>query len=79
MEQNYTNAELYATTWGDTWGSGNILDSYNTMHTCSYLINLRRFLEAVIAYTNAPKIDVIAHSIGVVLARFILFDYLLIF
>lgn len=28
-----------------------------------------RFIEAVIAYTGAKKIDVIAHSVGVVLAR----------
>uniref|UniRef100_A0A915DYK3 Lipase n=1 Tax=Ditylenchus dipsaci TaxID=166011 RepID=A0A915DYK3_9BILA len=42
---------------------------YNTMHTCSYLLHLRRYLEAVIAYTNVPKIDVIAHSVGVPLAR----------
>ncbi|KAL3071774.1 hypothetical protein niasHS_004104 [Heterodera schachtii] len=69
LEQNYTSAELYATTWGDTWGTGNILDGYATMHTCSYLVNLRRFLEAVLAYTAAPKIDVITHSVGVVLAR----------
>ncbi|KAI1717092.1 lipase (class 2) domain-containing protein [Ditylenchus destructor] len=72
LEQNYTSAELYATSWGDTWGTGNILDSYNTMHTCTYLINLRRFVEAVLAYTNSPKIDVIAHSVGVPLARKVL-------
>uniref|UniRef100_A0A183G7L4 Lipase n=1 Tax=Heligmosomoides polygyrus TaxID=6339 RepID=A0A183G7L4_HELPZ len=69
MEQNYTEGELYATTWGDAWGSGSILDSYSTMHTCSNLLFLRRFIEAVIAYTGAKKIDVIAHSVGVVLAR----------
>nr|CAD2157754.1 unnamed protein product [Meloidogyne enterolobii] len=69
MEQNYTSAELYATTWGDTWGTGNIFDGYNTMHTCSYLVDLRRFLEAILAYTGAPKVDIIAHSMGVVLAR----------
>uniref|UniRef100_A0A0K0ELJ1 Lipase n=1 Tax=Strongyloides stercoralis TaxID=6248 RepID=A0A0K0ELJ1_STRER len=69
MEQNYTSGELYATTWGDTWGNGNILDSYNKMHTCANLISLRRFFEAVIRYTKAKKIDVIAHSVGVIFAR----------
>ncbi|RCN40138.1 triacylglycerol lipase [Ancylostoma caninum] len=69
MEQNYTEGELYATTWGDAWGTGSILDSYSTMHTCSNLLFLRRFIEAVISYTGARKVDVIAHSVGVVLAR----------
>uniref|UniRef100_A0AC34Q8Q0 Lipase n=1 Tax=Panagrolaimus sp. JU765 TaxID=591449 RepID=A0AC34Q8Q0_9BILA len=69
MEQNYTNAELYATTWGDTWAAGNILDSYNTIHTCSFVLSIRRFIQAVIAYTSASKIDIITHSVGVPLAR----------
>ncbi|PIO66068.1 triacylglycerol lipase [Teladorsagia circumcincta] len=69
LEQNYTEGELYATTWGDAWGSGSVLDSYSTMHTCSNLLFLRRFIEAVIQYTGAKKVDVIAHSVGVVLAR----------
>ncbi|TKR76542.1 hypothetical protein L596_017665 [Steinernema carpocapsae] len=69
LEQNYSNAELYSTTWGDTWGSGNVLDSYNTMHTCSYLMTIRKFVEAVIAYTGTSKVDIIAHSVGVPLAR----------
>ncbi|KAK6031231.1 hypothetical protein OSTOST_02621, partial [Ostertagia ostertagi] len=41
LEQNYTEGELYATTWGDAWGSGSVLDSYSTMHTCSNLLFLR--------------------------------------
>lgn len=69
LEQNYTEAELYATTWGDTWGSGSMLDTYSTIHTCGNLIYLRRFLEAVIGYTGAKKVDIIAHSVGVPLMR----------
>jgi len=69
LEQNYTSAELYATTWGDTWGAGNVLDTYNTMHTCANLMFLRKFVEAVMAYTGAPKVDIIAHSLGVPLSR----------
>ncbi|KAH7716915.1 lipase [Aphelenchoides avenae] len=72
LEQNYSSAELYATTWGDTWGSGNIIDTYNTMHTCQYLLSIRRFIEAVLAYTGAKKVDVVAHSVGVPLARKVL-------
>uniref|UniRef100_A0A914C6G9 Lipase n=1 Tax=Acrobeloides nanus TaxID=290746 RepID=A0A914C6G9_9BILA len=69
LEQNYSNAELYTTTWGDTWGTGNVIDTYSTIHTCSYVVTIRRFIEAVIAYTKAPKVDIIAHSVGVPFAR----------
>ncbi|KAI6235776.1 Triacylglycerol lipase [Aphelenchoides besseyi] len=72
LEQNYTSAELYATTWGDTWGTGNVVDSYTSIHTCAFLLTLRRFIEAVVAYTGARKIDVIAHSVGVPFARKVL-------
>ncbi len=69
LEQNYTTAELYATTWGDAWSDGSVLETYSTMHTCTQLMYLRKFFEAVLAYTKAKKVDVIAHSLGVMLAR----------
>lgn len=70
LEQNYTQAELYATTWGNAWAEGgHVLDTYSTMHTCAHLMYIRRFVDAVIQYTGAEKVDVIAHSLGVPLTR----------
>uniref|UniRef100_A0A914WKW7 Triacylglycerol lipase n=1 Tax=Plectus sambesii TaxID=2011161 RepID=A0A914WKW7_9BILA len=70
LEQNYTSAELYTTTWGNAWAEGgHVLDTYNTMHTCSHLMYIRRFIDAVLLYTGAEKIDVISHSLGVPLTR----------
>lgn len=76
LEQNYTSAELYATTWGDTWAGGSILTTYSTMHTCANLIYLRKFLIAVLDYTGASKVDVIAHSLAVPLMRLIFYELL---
>lgn len=63
--QGYTDAELYATTWGPADAS---LAS-EQYHSKVYLSQTRSFLEAVLAYTGAPQIDIISHSMGVTLAR----------
>ena len=63
--KGYTSSELYATTWG-------LADStYATTqyHSKAYLTRLRAFILAVKAYTGAPKVDIVAHSMGVTLAR----------
>ncbi|CAI2354190.1 unnamed protein product [Caenorhabditis sp. 36 PRJEB53466] len=65
LEHGYTVAELYATSWQDT----NALNAVSRTHDCTDLIRLRKFLEAVLAYTGAPKISVVGHSMGVTLAR----------
>lgn len=65
LQQKYTSAELYATTWGDA----NSLNAQTRTHDCATLTRLRKFVEAVIKYTNATKIDVITHSMGVTLGR----------
>jgi len=60
----YTTAEIYATTWtsdDEVWAN-QTLD-----YTC--VMTNRMFFEAVLAYTGADYIDIIAHSQGVVLSR----------
>uniref|UniRef100_A0A914DC45 Lipase n=1 Tax=Acrobeloides nanus TaxID=290746 RepID=A0A914DC45_9BILA len=65
MQQGYSTAELYATTWGNrnaTW-------AYTRTHSCSVILRLRKFVEAVLQYTKVQKISVISHSMGVGVAR----------
>lgn len=63
--QGYTEAELYAVTWGDA----NPLLSANQTHSKPVLERLRAFVEAVIDYTGASKVDIVTHSMGVTLMR----------
>ena len=56
---------MYATTWGPADAS----QAANQVHSCAYLTKLRKFLEAVLAYTGASTINVITHSMGVTLGR----------
>ncbi|GMT31384.1 hypothetical protein PFISCL1PPCAC_22681, partial [Pristionchus fissidentatus] len=64
-EKGFTGFELY----GLTYGSRDLNNSLHNTITCRNLVGLRRFIESVIAYTQAEKIDIIAHSMGVSLAR----------
>jgi len=61
----YTDAELYAT----TWGSANILLAANSYYSKADTQQTRAFMQAVLAYTGAPQIDVVSYSMGVSFAR----------
>ncbi|MEO1334040.1 MAG: lipase [Myxococcota bacterium] len=61
----YSNAELYAL----TYGPGNPALSALQHHSKDDLQDVRKFIEAVLDYTGADKVDVISHSLGVTLTR----------
>lgn len=63
--QGYTSAEIYAT----TWGPANAAFSPQQYHSKDNLTRVRAFIQAVKAYTGASKVDIVAHSMGVTLAR----------
>uniref|UniRef100_A0A915DCE4 Lipase n=1 Tax=Ditylenchus dipsaci TaxID=166011 RepID=A0A915DCE4_9BILA len=65
LENGYSTAELYAITYGDR----QIKNSIHRSMDCQTVVRLRRFVEAVMEYTNASYVDIIAHSMGVSLAR----------
>ncbi len=65
LTQGYKESEMYITTWGPA--DKNLASQQ--YHSYAYISYLRNFTEAVLKYTGAKKIDVIAHSMGVTLAR----------
>ncbi|KAM3146969.1 hypothetical protein pb186bvf_000685 [Paramecium bursaria] len=61
----YTKADLFVATWGPANPN---LASQNA-HTEKYVMFARKFIEAVLEYTQSPKVYVVGHSMGVTLAR----------
>ncbi|GMT27213.1 hypothetical protein PFISCL1PPCAC_18510, partial [Pristionchus fissidentatus] len=65
MSVGYTPAELYVTTWGDRDSSKSMTND----HSCAMMQRLRRFLLAVLEYTQSRRANIISHSMGVTIAR----------
>jgi triacylglycerol lipase len=63
--RGYRRAELYAT----TYGPGSAVFSSSYYHSRENLMHIRLFIEAVLDYTGADKVDVIGHSMGVTISR----------
>ena len=66
--EGYNSAELYTT----TWGSADYINGVDNYHSKEFVLRLRKFVEVVLAYTGAPQVNVIGHSMGVTLARKVL-------
>lgn len=64
-EYGYRSAELYAT----TYGPANPSQISNYTHNKANVLQIRHFIEAVLEYTGAETVDVVAHSLGVTMAR----------
>ncbi|MFP2926129.1 lipase [Pyxidicoccus sp. 3LG] len=65
QSKGYKTSELYAT----TWGPANVAMTAYQYHSKTNVMKVRKFIEAVKAYTGASKVDIVAHSMGVTLAR----------
>jgi hypothetical protein len=65
LNKGYTSASLYAF----TWGPADYQQAGQQTHNCGYLVGVRKFLDAVLKYTGAAKIDVVGHGMGVTLLR----------
>lgn len=65
VSRGYRGAELY----GTTYGPASSLSASLYYHSKENIMQVRAFIEAVLEYTGADKVDVISHSMGVTIAR----------
>jgi pimeloyl-ACP methyl ester carboxylesterase len=65
IDKGYKPSELYAVNYGIAGMSGASLN----YHSPENLSKINRFIKAVLDYTGAAKVDVIAHSLGVTATR----------
>ena len=65
LANGYRQAELYATTWGNA--SVNLASQ--ATHQRENVLQIRHFIEAVLAYSGKAEVDIISHSMGVTIAR----------
>ncbi len=63
LQRGYRKSELY----GSMWGFADY--PHNHFFNAETIIFIRKFIDAVLEYTNATQIDVISHSMGVTYAR----------
>ncbi|CEF70848.1 Lipase EstA/Esterase EstB family-containing protein [Strongyloides ratti] len=61
----YKLSELY----GITWGNRDSQDPMNITVSCDEVERIRRFIFAVLEYTEYDSVNIIAHSMGVTMAR----------
>ncbi|CAJ0563966.1 unnamed protein product, partial [Mesorhabditis spiculigera] len=67
IDEGYTFAELYGITYGDR----DMATAADTQMTCEWMKGHRKFVEDVLEYTGAPKVNLVGHSMGATIARFV--------
>ncbi len=65
LQQDFRSAELYGTTYGEP--TTTTADAY--LHDQANLMQVRSMIEAVLEYTGSDSVHIVAHSLGVTLAR----------